>query len=149
MVELTKIVEAVQGLIGERFPGEEVHTGRVPSGFTRPSFLVELGPVELADASCGCLELKVAVKATAFVEADEYGNSHVPELLRRMAALQELFAAEGLRVEDRVLSLQKSVGNCQFDYAEVTATLQYQDDRPGEKDWPLMGDIRTKIKEVF
>lgn len=39
---------------------------------------------------------------TAFVEADDYYNSHVPDLMTRMGAVQELFAVDGLQVEDPV-----------------------------------------------
>ena len=119
---------------------------RVPVEFDRPSFLVELGPVEMLDASYACLELKATVVVTAFVEADDYHNSHVPDLMQRMAVVQELFAVEGLRVEDRVLHVIANKGNCQFDYAEASVTFQYQDDRPGGEDWPLMGEVNVNMK---
>lgn len=81
------ITEAVKGLVEERYPENTVYLERVPVDFARPSFLVELGPVEMLDASCGCLEVKATVVVTAFVEADDYYNSHVPDLMTRMGAV--------------------------------------------------------------
>ena len=98
----------------------------------------------MLDASCACLEVKATVVVTAFVEADDYYNSHVPDLMTRMGAVQELFAVDGLQVEDRFLHVTANKGNCQFDYAETSITFQYQDDRPGGDEWPLMGEIQTK-----
>ena len=147
MLSFSTITQAVQELVAERYPETPIYMNRVPVEFDRPSFLVELGPVEMLDASCACLELKVTVVITAFVEADDYYNSHVPDLMTRMGAVQELFAVDGLQVEDRFLHVTANKGNCQFDYAETSITFQYQDDRPGGDEWPLMGEIQTKIKE--
>ena len=144
MLSFLAITEAVKGLVEERYPGNTVYLERVPVDFARPSFLVELGPVEMLDAACGCLEVKATVVVTAFVEADDYYNSHVPDLMTRMGAVQELFAVDGLQVEDRFLHVTANKGNCQFDYAETSITFQYQDDRPGGDEWPLMGEIQTK-----
>ena len=130
MLSFLAITEAVKGVVEERYPGNTVYMERVPVDFARPSFLVELGPVEMLDASCGCLEVKATVVVTAFVEADDYYNSHVPDLMTRMGAVQELFAVDGLQVEDRFLHVTANKGNCQFDYAETSITFQYQDDRP-------------------
>ena len=146
MLSFSTITQAVQELVAERYPETPIYMNRVPVEFDRPSFLVELGPVEMLDADCACLELKVTVVVTAFVEADDYHNSHVPDLMQRMAVVQELFAVEGLRVEDWVLHVIANKGNCQFDYAEASVTFQYQDDRPVGEDWPLMGEVNVNMK---
>lgn len=146
MLAYLELLEAVRGALEERFPGEQYYMDRVPTDFARPSFLLEGGPVELEDAGCGCLWVKAVVKVTAFVAVDEYHNSHVSELVRRMAAVQELFAAEGLRVGDRVLHIVKNTGTYQFDYAEIQLTFQYQDDRPGAGEWPLMGEVNVRTR---
>ena len=95
MLSFSTITQAVQELVAERYPETPIYMNRVPVEFDRPSFLVELGPVEMLDASYACLELKATVVVTAFVEADDYHNSHVPDLMQRMAVVQELFAVEG------------------------------------------------------
>lgn len=146
MVAFSKIIECVEGLLKERFPDETYYREHVPVGFARPSFLTELGPTEMADASCRCLTIQVGVKVTAFAPVDEYHDSSAEELIRRMAAVQELFAVDGLRVGDRALHITANKGNCQLDYAEVAVVLNYQDDRPtDEKDWPLMGRVEARV----
>lgn len=145
MLSFSAIIDAAEGLLRERFPGEAYYRERVPVDFVRPSFLTELGPTEMADASWECLEVQAVVKVTAFAPVDEYQNSSAEELMRRMAAVQELFGVEGLRVGDRVLHVAANKGNCQLDYAEVTVTFKYQDDRPTSgKDWPLIETVRVK-----
>lgn len=147
MLSFLEIANAVSELVKERCGGIPVYMERVPLHFERPSCLVELGPVEMESASCSCVEIKLTAVVTLFVDADEYHNSHVPELMKRMADVQELFAADGLRVGGRTLRVIADKGNCQFDYAEVSVTFQYQDDRPGGEDYPLMASVQTTIKE--
>lgn len=149
MLAFSEIVDAAEGLLKERFPGEAYYREHAPTDFVRPSFLTELGPTEMADASYGCLEVQVGIKITAFAMVDEYYDTSAEELMRRMAAVQELFSVEGLRVGDRVLHVTANKGSCQLDYAEVSVTLKYQDNRPTNgKDWPLMEqvEVRTNIK---
>lgn len=147
MLQFKTILEAARYLVGERFPDEPIYMDRVPSRFSRPSFLVEGGAFQVSDASRNCLEVTSEVKITLFVAVNEYHNGHVDELIRRMASVQELFAAEGFIVSDRVLQPTKNTGQYQFDYAEVTVAFTYQDDRPGGEDWPLMRKVHTKLKE--
>ena len=65
MLSFLAITEAVKGLVEERYPGNTVYMERVPVDFARPSFLVELGPVEMLDASCGCLEVKATYRSSS------------------------------------------------------------------------------------
>ena len=97
MLSYHSILESARKQILRRYPGETVCLYRAEP--ERPAFLLELGPVELAEASRDSLELKVTVKATAYA-ADGAGEA----LAERMRAVQELFASEGLRPEGRVLS---------------------------------------------
>lgn len=153
MLSPNKIMDAVEELIGERFPSETFYRNVTPVEFTRPSFLIAYGPQKMQDASADTLELEVAVVIDIFAQADKRNNSPVEELLRRMMAVQELFAVEGLRVggaedpERRVLHVKANTGACNFDYAEVTIVLNYLDDRPTEgKSWPLMGEVEVETK---
>lgn len=148
MLALNAVLEAAKGLLGERFPGEARYTNQVPKNFTRPSFLVEGGPLRMADADCGALDITAEVKITCFTPVDAYYNSDSAELIRRMTAVQELFAVGYLRVGDRALHVVGNTGEYFLDFAEVTVALQYQDDRPGAEDWPLMGEAHINIKEA-
>lgn len=151
MLKPNEIMDAVGELIRERFPGENIYRNITPIGFTRPSFLIAYGPQKMQDASAGALELETALVVTAFAQVGEYNNSPVEELLRRMMAVQELFAVEGLRVgnregaESRVLHVKGNTGVCNFDYAEVTIVLNYLDDRPGDgRQWPRIEAVEVK-----
>lgn len=146
MLSFNAILDAVVDLLNERFPADKIYTNLVRKGFSRPSFLVELEKIEMEDASAATLELSVPVKVTVFTEVDECHDSHMEGLVRRMAAVQELFAVEGLRVNDRVLHVGMVEGECNYDYAEVTVPLHYLDDRPGGREWPLMGEIGARVE---
>lgn len=146
MIGFRDLLVAAQGRLEERFPGENVYLDRAPAECARPAFLVEGGPVEVEDAGCGCVMVKATVKVTVLAEVDGQGNGHMDELVRNMAAVQTLFAAEGLRVEDRALHVVKNVGQYRLDGAEIMLTIQYQDDRPGQgQGQPLMGDVRVRM----
>lgn len=150
MLTPKQILDAVAGLLEERFPGEPVYRNITPIGFARPSSLVTYGTQKMADATCAMLEIESSLTVTVFVAVDEYHNSHLDELARRMTCVQELFAVEGLGVEDRVLHVAGNAGIVNFDFAEVSITLRYQDDRPMEgRDWPLVETVhmKTTIKE--
>lgn len=150
MVSSIEILDAVAELLEERFSGEPVYRNITPMGFARPSALVTYVSQRMTDASCAALEIESSVLVTVFVAVDEYYNSHMDELVRRMTVVQELFAVEGLRVADRVLHVTGNAGVANFDFAEVALTLRYQDDRPRPgRDWPLIEEvsINTTIKE--
>lgn len=145
MLTVKETMDAVEEILRERFPEEPVYRNLTPTGFVRPSFLLVYGPRGMTDASCGTLEVTAAVTVTAFVPVDEYHNSHIDALQERAAAVQELFAVEGLRVVDRVLSVTGSTAVCNFDFAEIEIKLRYQDDRPGAGEWPLMGEVDVRV----
>ena len=148
MLKISGILESAKALVEGRFPGEPVYTNQTPVDFVRPSWLVGLGKSTMEDASAGCVEMTVPVVVTAFVAVDEYYNSHFEELLRRMHSAMELFSAGYLELEGRALHVVKVTGECQYDYAEITVTLQYQDSRPVlEEEYPLMGRINTYFSE--
>lgn len=146
MLNINDVVEALAGMIGEYFPDETVYQNRIPTDFVRPSFLVEAGAIQMSDASSECVDINAQFVVTTFVETDEYYNSHIPELRRRMMAVQELLAVGYLKVGGRYLHISGNMGEPFFDYAEIKLTLSYQDDRPGGEDWPLMGEVNVNMK---
>ena len=46
MVTPNDILDALEALVEEKFPGEPVYRERTPSGFQRPSTLIILEPFE-------------------------------------------------------------------------------------------------------
>lgn len=150
MISINEILTAVKGLLCERFtdiPQERAYTNLTPSEFERPALLAAGGKLEMADASRECVQVTLPVVIDFFEAVDTYDNSHIETLTARLTAALELFAVEGLRVGDRVLHVVKCTGEYNSDRAEATITLQYEDDRPGGQEWPLMREIKTTIKE--
>lgn len=148
MLSIADIHDAVEDLLGERFPGEPVHHDLVPQNFERPAFLVEGGPVKMAEAGSMTLDVTATVRITAFAAVDEYHNSQVAELRTRMMAILELFAVGYLEVDGRALHVAGNEGEYGFDFATVTVTLSYRDDRPGEDEvYQTMGEVHTTIKK--
>lgn len=146
MLSFNLILNGAKALLEERFPGDAVYTNVTPNGFQRPSFLIEFGEIHMTDSSEETLRVTLPLVVTAFVAVDSYHNSDVEKLLTRMAAVQELFAISGLQIQDRVLHVVGNKAEYNWDFAEVTITLDYLDDRPGGEDWPLMGEINTKTE---
>lgn len=146
MLELTAIMGAVKALLEERLSGEPCYLGVLPDEFSRPSSLVESGAVEMTDGTAGCLGMTTTVKVTLFPSVDANQNNDSEEVARRMMNVLELFAIGYLGVEDRALHVIQNTGQCQSDRAVITVQVQYQDDQPGEEDWPMMSEVQTNLK---
>lgn len=114
------------------FPGEPVYRGYTPTGFQRPSTLLEIaGGKFYPNAACGSVELRPRVQLTIFVETDSY---HQPkedqELTRRQMILLGLFLPGYVKVKDRAPHvLDEGELENGLDFASITATLSYTLDR--------------------
>lgn len=132
MVTPNDILDALEALVREKFPEEEVYRERVPSGFQRPSTLIILEPFE-GDANFGTsvVELRPVFTLTTFVEVDEYHHSHLRALHQRQLVLAGMFMPGYIRVKDpddphgkgrapHVTELKLAGG---YDYDTVTVTF--------------------------
>lgn len=159
MIKSNDLLEAVKRLLRARYPElpeEALYTNLAPSGFIRPSFLVETGPRTMVSAGYGTLEVEAQIIVATFVKVDELRNSHVEDLEERTMEVQLLFAGGKLEVgaandpDHRALEVESVEADVGYDYGEVTVTLRYLDDRPAEREeWPLMEEVllKSKIKE--
>lgn len=132
MVAPNDILDTLEALVGEKFPGEPVYRERTPSGFQRPSTLIILEPFEGdANFGTGVVELRPVFTLTTFVEVDEYHHSHLRALHRRQMVLTGLFMPGYIRVKDpadpkgkgrapHVTELKLAGG---YDYDTVTVTF--------------------------
>ena len=132
MVTPNDILDALEALVGEKFPGEPVYRDRTPSDFRRPSNLIVLEPYEgNANFGTGVVELRPVFTLTTFVEVDKYHHSHLAELHRRQMVLTGLFMPGYIRVADpadpkgkgrapHVTELKLAGG---YDYDTVTVTF--------------------------
>ena len=132
MVTPNDILDTLEALVEEKFPGEPVYRERTPSGFQRPSTLIILEPFEGdANFGTGVVELRPVFTLTTFVEVDEYHHSHLRALHRRQMVLTGLFMPGYIRVKDpadpkgkgrapKVTGLKLAGG---YDYDTVTVTF--------------------------
>lgn len=127
MITNNDIADAIAALVNEKFPGEPVYRDYTPTGFQRPSNLLELsGGKFYPNASCGSVELRPRFTLTTFVEVDPYHQSDDMELTRRQMVLLGLFLPGYVKVKDRaphVLDEGKLENG--LDFAAVTVTLSY------------------------
>lgn len=127
MLTNNDIAAAIAALVAEKFPGEPVYRGYVPTGFARPSTLLEQsGGKLLPSFGCGTVELRPQFTLTAFVETDAYHQGDGAELCRRQMALLGLFLPGYIRIGDRaprVLDGGELANG--LDFAAVTVTLAY------------------------
>ena len=126
MITPNDIMDALEALVKEKFPGEDVHQDLCPQGFTRPCTLI-------VQDECTCnvgfgtaiIEFAPIFTLTTFVPTDEYHQSHLAELHQRQMILTGLFLPGYIKVKDRapkVSSLKLAGG---YDYDTVTVALSY------------------------
>lgn len=127
MITNNDIVEAVAGLVAEKFPGDPVYRDYTPTGFQRPSTLVEISGGKIyPNFGCGTVELRPQITVTTFVEVDPYHQQDNPELTRRQMILLGLFLPGCVKVKDRAPHvLDEGEMENGLDFAAITVTLSY------------------------
>ena len=117
------VMDRLEALIREAFPGEDVHQNLVPSGFSRPCTLIEMVECNgLATFSTGGIEMRVKLRLTTFVPVDEFRHSHMAALHGRQMRLLALLLPGYIRVEDRAVKVVDPVklgGGFDFDTVDV------------------------------
>lgn len=127
MITNNDIADAIAALVEKAFPGEPVYRDYAPTGFQRPSNLVEIsGGKFYPNFGCGNVELRPKLTLTTFVEVDPYHQQDDMELTRRQMKLLGLFLPGYVKVEDRAPHvLDEGEMNNGLDLAAVTVTLSY------------------------
>lgn len=127
MITNNDIADAIAALVEKAFPGEPVYRDYAPTGFQRPSNLVEIsGGKFYPNFGCGQVEIQPQFTLTTFVEVDTYHQQDDMELGRRQMKLLGLFLPGYIRVKDRaphVLDEGKMENG--LDFAALTVTLSY------------------------
>ena len=102
MITNNDIADAVAKLMEEAFPGEKLYRDFVPTGFERPSNLLQLldGKAH-PNFSCGMVEIRPRFMLSTFVPVDPYDHGDAMELTRRQMLLLGLFLPGYVRVKDR------------------------------------------------
>ena len=139
------IGNALEALLMEKFPGEEVHRELAPTGFSRPANLVVQDKVEgNADFGCGVVHLSATFTITTFVAVDEYHHSHLAALHLRQMAIAGLLMPGFIKVGNRFPKVEGFTLAGGYDYDTVTVTVSYTLDRADFMTLPqyeLMGDL--------
>ena len=133
MLRINDILDGVEDLTGKTFPRLKGYRNLVHKNFERPSFLVEVGRQTMEDATRRTVERTAQVKVTFFETVDDYHDSQIETLSDRLTAALALYSGGAIRVGDRFLDLSDAAGEVFNDYAELTFTLSWQDDRDLEE----------------
>lgn len=161
MITPNDIMDALEALVEEKFPGEALYRNLAPQGFERPSNLLVLDQCEgELGFSPGVVELRPQFTLTTFVPVDEYHHSHLAELHRRQMVLTGMFLPGYIRVKDpadpkgkgrapKVTALKLAGG---YDYDTVTVTFSLTLNRAdflAAESAPMMEyfDFNTTAKE--
>lgn len=131
MITNNDIADAVAALVAEKFPGEPLYRDYTPTGFQRPSNLLEISGGKIyPNFSCGSVELRPEITLTTFAEVDPYHQQDADELTRRQMTLLGLFLPGYIRVGDRAPHvLDEGEMENGLDFAAITVTLSYILDR--------------------
>jgi len=102
MITNNDIADAIAALVEEVFPGEKLYRDFVPTGFERPSNLLQLlDGKAYPNFSCGSVELRPRFMLSTFVPVDPYDHGETMELVRRQMILMGLFLPGYIKVKDR------------------------------------------------
>lgn len=143
MITNNDIADAIAGLVEKAFPGEPVYRDYTPTGFQRPSNLVEIsGGKFYPNFGCGQVEIQPQFTLTTFVEVDPYHQQNDMELGRRQMKLLGLFLPGYIKVKDRAPHVldEGKMGNG-LDFAALTVTLSYTLDRQEFMDLQQLPDM--------
>ena len=127
MITNNDIADAIEELVKKAFPGEPLYRDYTPTGFKRPSNLLEIsGGKFYPNASCNSVELHPQFTLTTFVDVDAYHQQDDPELTRRQMILLGLFLPGYVKVKDRAPHvLDEGEMENGLDFAAITVTLSY------------------------
>ena len=139
------IGDALESVLREKFPGEEVYRELTPSGFARPNNLVVLGECKVVPAfACGIVEMRPTVTITTFVEVDEYHHSHLNALHARQMKIAGLMMAGYIKVGNRAPHVVDLVLDGNYDSDSVTVTFSYtlsREEFMTMTQYPMMGEL--------
>lgn len=148
MLTKSKIREAVNALLVQKYPVYTVHINREPADFTRPAFLITVPRHKPRTANLAVLEETVYLTITCFAAVDGHGNSDTDELDALQEGVLGLFRFGYIPVKDRAVKVEASDGGQDLDRAWVDVTCVYHEMRdPNPPVLPLIQSVETTIKE--
>lgn len=142
MTNFSDIIRALQAAIAAAEPESVIYTHVVPTGFERPSVLIEGQKVTMPPDSVTACRLEFRVKLTIFGPVnDYYDTALIDELYDRLQTLLRIFACQYVRVGDRAIKFSAPpqgdvVG---LDYGEIVLAFQWWEDMSEMSDIPRPG----------
>lgn len=148
MLTKSKIREAINALLVQKYPDYTVHINREPADFTRPAFLITVPRHTPRAANHATLQEKVYLTITCFAVVDGFGNSDTDTLDALQEGVLGLFRSGYIVVEDRAVKVEASDGGQDLDRAWVDVTCVYHEVRdPNPIQLPLIHSVETNVKE--
>lgn len=150
MLRINDILDTLENLMKERFPDSEGHRNLVYKDFKRSAFLVEVEKLTMETATRGTLDRTAQAVISLFEPVDIRHNTQVEVLADRLTLALELFSCAAIPVKDRYLDVSNLSGDYFNDYAELTFTLSWQDDRetgPVESALAQYYDLEIKVNQ--
>lgn len=145
---LREVVNGVEASIKQHLNDVPVYTNRRPKKFERESILLEGGPIIKKEIGGGQVQVDATVRLVGFTKVDDHGNSSTEDLHDTLESLEELFDGGYIRIGDRCPHVLETKGDIGFDFAEVTAKLQFFE-APARRSGSAAQDLMKHIHTTF
>lgn len=148
MIAKKDILDAVNRALVSLGRGWTVYRDGLPEQFDRPSYYIELGTRSSKPATRWAREIAQPVSILCIGALNADGNADTDALAQASDDVAELFAIGFVRVGDRALHVDSDVtSRTADDGMEVTITLHYLDEAPGEAETePPITEVQTTIR---
>lgn len=148
MLDSIKIMDAINGLLVEKYPNHTVYIDPCPKQFERPSFLIEIITVDQEAVNRRTIQETVYITITCFDETDDYKHSDTTNLLTVQQGVLDIFRSGYILVDGRAVKVKASSGGRDFDKAFVDVQVEYFEDRSDTADTtPLINEVIATMKE--
>lgn len=149
MITNNDLADAIAALVEQAFPGEKLYRDFVPSGFERPSNLIQmLDGKAFPDFSCWSMDIRPRFMLSTFVPVDPYDHGDAMELVRRQMSLLGLFLPGYIKVKDRAPHVQSEIlMENDLDAASIIVPFSYtlsREEFMEIQQYPEMGTIHIR-----
>lgn len=143
-MKLGDILSGIEAAVNRQWPDAPVYRDYKPKDFQRPSFLLEGGPITAKEMGGSQRKVTAQARLTCFTEVDAYGHSDTAELLETAESLMELFQGGYITIGERNPHVTEVTGDYGFDYAEVTAKLEFYEQSVSKR---AAGDLKALMEQ--
>lgn len=149
MITRTAILDAICREVATARGEDTAYTMYVdvmPGNFSRPAFFAFLGERKTDDGNAGLLEITQPVTVQCIDEVDDHYEASTARLAAVADSIEAAFCIGHLRVGTRALHIEGLKTQRDVDVMNITMTLHYYDERPGQgEDAPLIERVDTNV----